>query len=63
MKAALTRLSDSMLSRVLAAADAGACIIGVGTKCKCGSPCGITYCTQYYISCFGKCEAVDGNHC
>ena len=63
MKAALARLSDTMLSRVLPVADAGACIVGVGTKCKCGSPCGTTWCTQYYISCYGKCQAVDGNHC
>jgi hypothetical protein len=60
---ALARLGDAMLGRILPAADAGACIVGTGTKCKCGSPCGVDYCTQYYLSCYGKCEAVSGYRC
>jgi len=63
MKAALTRLGDAMLSRVLPAAEAGAvCCIGAGTKCKCGSPCGVTWCTQYYVAC--TCQCIPGyTHC
>lgn len=63
MRSTLARLGDAMLARVLPAADAGACIVGSGSKCKCGSPCGVDYCTQYFISCYGQCLADDGYHC
>jgi hypothetical protein len=55
MKAAIARLGDAMLGHLLPTARAGACIVGAGTPCKCGSPCGATWCSQYRVSCFGQC--------
>jgi hypothetical protein len=64
MRSRLARLGDAMLARVLPAADAGAtCISGAGTKCKCGSPCTVSHCTQYVIDCQGKCVEQSGVHC
>jgi hypothetical protein len=62
MKATAARLGDAMLSRVLRRADAGACITGTGSPCKCAAPCGATWCTQYRISCFGQCLSA-GTRC
>jgi hypothetical protein len=36
MKAVMSKLGDAMLAAVLPSAEAGACCIDVGTKCKCG---------------------------
>jgi hypothetical protein len=64
MRSRLARLGDAMLARVLPAADAGAtCIIGAGSKCKCGSPCTDSHCTQYVIDCQGKCVEQSNVHC
>jgi len=57
MKALAARIGDALLSSVLPTGEAGACISGTGTKCKCGAPCGTTWCTQWYISCTGGCLA------
>ena len=57
MRAVMARLGDAMLSHVLPNAEAGACCSLAGKKCNCGSPCGTTWCTQYYVSCFCKCVA------
>ena len=64
MRSRLARLGDAMLARVLPTEEAAAlCIIGAGTKCKCGSPCGVSWCTQYVIDCQGKCVEQAGTHC
>jgi len=47
MKAAISRLGDAMLSAVLPSAEAGAC-------------CGVTWCTQYYFTCFCACTTRNG---
>jgi hypothetical protein len=53
-----------MLARVLPTEEAAAlCISGAGTKCKCGSPCTVSHCTQYVIDCQGKCVEQSGTHC
>jgi hypothetical protein len=62
MRAAMMRLGDAMLARILPAAEAGACSTCAGHPCKCGSPCGATYCTQYYFNCLCACER-SSNHC
>jgi hypothetical protein len=56
MKAAIVKMGDAMLRRVLPAAEAGACIPEVGQPCRCGSPCGATWCTQYRFACNGVCH-------
>jgi hypothetical protein len=56
MRAALARLGDAMLGRVLPAAEAGACGACAGQPCKCGGHCGPTYCWQYYFSCYCACQ-------
>jgi len=48
-----------MLSRVLPEAYAGACIPEVAQPCKCGSPCGATWCTQYRFGCNGSCNVTN----
>ena len=63
MRAMAARIGDALLERLLPAGEAGACIIGNGEKCKCGSPCGVTWCTQYFLDCFGHCDPHDGFHC
>jgi hypothetical protein len=64
MRSRLARLGDAMLSHILPGEQAGACIIGVGEKCKCGSPCGVSYCTQYRYACNGSCvKSTDGERC
>jgi hypothetical protein len=63
MRSRLTRLGDLMLSRVLPAAEAGACIPENGQKCKCAAPCGVDYCTQYYFNCTGTCVKHGSNRC
>jgi hypothetical protein len=55
MRATLARLGDAMLGRVLPAAEAGACCAAVGGPCKCSTPCGYNYCTQYYFNCACSC--------
>jgi hypothetical protein len=62
MRATAARLGDALLRRVLPMADAGACIIGTGSKCKCGSPCNTSHCTQYYVSCTGGCIRGEVNY-
>jgi hypothetical protein len=62
MRTALARLGDAMLGRVLPAAEAGACGACAGVPCKCSTPCGATYCTQYYFSCYCDCEK-SSTHC
>ncbi len=62
MRAAIARFGDAMLGRLLPTAQAGACIGGTGSPCKCGSPCGTTWCTQYRIGCYGGCLST-GEHC
>lgn len=62
MRGAIAKLGDQMLSRLLPTAQAGACVVGTGTPCKCGSPCGTNWCTQYVINCFGRCQSI-GEHC
>lgn len=62
MRAAIARFGDTMLGRLLPTAEAGACIVGTGTPCKCGSPCTTTHCTQYVITCYGKCLS-NGDSC
>jgi hypothetical protein len=64
MRSRLARLGDAMLAHVLPAEEAAAlCISGAGDKCKCGSPCGVNYCTQYVIDCQGSCVKKTGTHC
>jgi hypothetical protein len=63
MRSRLARLGDAMLAHVLPTAEAGACIVGTGSDCKCGSPCGVNWCTQYRISCYGQCVEDSGDHC
>ena len=63
MRSTLARLGDAMLARVLPAADAGACVIENGQYCKCGSPCGETWCTQYRFNCTGACVKNVGERC
>ena len=60
MKAAMSRLGDAMLAAVLPSAEAGACCTDSGRKCKCAAPCGTTWCTQYYVTCFCQCTAASG---
>ena len=60
MKAAMARLGDAMLARILPAAEAGACCSLAGKKCKCAAPCGTTWCTQYYITCYCQCSYASG---
>jgi hypothetical protein len=55
MRAAMARLGDAMLARILPAAEAGACSTCVGQPCKCGSPCWVRHCTQYYFNCTCAC--------
>lgn len=57
MRAAMARLGDALLERILPAAEAGACCGSSGQPCKCASPCGATWCTQYYFDCTCKCFA------
>ncbi|HET9896631.1 MAG TPA: hypothetical protein VFQ44_17010 [Streptosporangiaceae bacterium] len=63
MRVLAARIGDALLTHLLPAGEAGACIVGAGTKCKCGSPCGVDYCTQYFLSCFGVCTKDTGVHC
>ena len=56
LRATIARLGDAMLSRMLPEAYAGACIPEVAQPCKCGSPCGTTWCTQYRFGCNGSCN-------
>jgi hypothetical protein len=49
-----------MLSRILPEEEAGACITIAYTNCKCGSPCGETWCTQYVLNCAGRCVSTGG---
>lgn len=58
--AALSRLGDAMLSRLLPEVQAGACVPEHGQKCKCAAPCGTSWCTQYYVSCTGPCTDKSG---
>ena len=60
MKAAMSRLGDAMLAAVLPSVEAGACCVDVGTKCKCASPCGVNWCTQYYFTCLCACGQAVG---
>jgi hypothetical protein len=57
MRAAMSRLGDAMLGRVLPAAEAGACCGAAGGDCKCAAPCGANYCTQYIFNCSCACVA------
>jgi|HubBroStandDraft_4_1064222.scaffolds.fasta_scaffold24887_4 hypothetical protein len=61
MRAAMIRLGDAMLGRILPAGEAGACGACSGHPCKCAAPCGLTYCTQYYFNCY--CDCVATGHC
>jgi hypothetical protein len=63
MRAMAARFGDALLTHLLPTGEAGACVVGNGQKCKCGSPCGVTWCTQYYINCFGHCTANNGVRC
>jgi hypothetical protein len=60
MKAAMARLGDAMLALILPAAEAGACCSLAGKKCKCAAPCGVTWCTQYYVNCYCQCSYASG---
>jgi hypothetical protein len=60
MRPRLARLGDAMLSRILPEEEAGACITIAYTNCKCGSPCGETWCTQYVLNCAGRCVSTGG---
>jgi hypothetical protein len=51
-----------MLTRLLPEAQAGACIPEVAQPCKCGSPCGTTWCTLYRFGCTGSCNN-SGSRC
>jgi hypothetical protein len=62
MKSAMARLGDTMLGRILPKAEAGACGAGTGQKCKCGAPCGSSWCTQYYFGCTNDCVK-SSTHC
>ncbi len=62
MKTAAVRLGDAILRCVLPRAEAGACVPGAGQPCKCASPCGQTWCTQYFLNCNGVCKS-GGVHC
>jgi hypothetical protein len=63
MRVMAARIGDALLARLLPTGEAGACVVGNGTKCKCGSPCGVDYCTQYFINCLGVCLRDEGYHC
>lgn len=63
MRSRLIKMGDAMLARVLPAAEAGACIPENGQDCKCGSPCGVNYCTQYRFNCTGSCLKNPGERC
>ena len=63
MRSRLARLGDAMLARILPTEEAGACIPEQGQDCKCGSPCGVNYCTQYRLNCTGECVKQTGLHC
>jgi hypothetical protein len=60
MRAVMARLGDAMLAHVLPTAEAGACCIYSGRKCRCGSPCGVSWCTQYYVTCGCQCTFASG---
>jgi hypothetical protein len=60
MKAAMARLGDVMLGRILPSAEAGACCIYAGRKCKCAGPCGVNWCSQYYVTCDCQCTYRSG---
>lgn len=62
MRSRLACLGDAMLARVLSAEEAGACIPENGQYCKCASPCGVNYCTQYRFNCYGSCLKTS-QHC
>ena len=55
MRAAAARLGDAMLRRILPQAVAGACVPENGHACRCGPPCGVFHCTQYFFNCNGAC--------